>query len=41
MWLALDAVEEMGEDLGAVVVAVVDGVVMLASEDLDELGAGS
>jgi hypothetical protein len=36
----VDAIEEAGEDLGAVVVAVVDGVVVLASEDLDELGSG-
>src|SRR5918995_4911408 len=39
-FVGVDAVEELGEDVGAVVVAVVDGVVVLASEDLDELGSG-
>lgn len=39
-WAGVVVVEELCEDVGPVVVAVIDGVVVLASEDLDELGAG-
>ena len=38
--LVVDAVEEAVEELGAVVLVAVEGVVALASQDRDELGSG-